>query len=334
MRYLLPLGLLLVGFGCVFFIIFVREVGGIGFWLSNVQGRGELLRGRGYVSYGMYFLQFGTITLFCAWGASKSKASLLAFICALIVVALLGSLLGGRAHLLRLLCMLLVVWNFRIHRLRFGRPWLIAASVAVLSIYFIGLEVVRRQPDGFMALVNRPTEVADQARNEYGEVLQQFSYVPIYLFVCDYFRPHNIWLGASYADLATGLLPRALVGDSKPPVDEGMYIATAATGRDVQPSVPADELYSNSLPPETLGVGMANFYVPGAIALFAILGVVHALVYRWFLKSRGAVFAIVTFSFTVFQFQLTNLRMIQFALLIASAAIVLYPLCQWKRASI
>jgi hypothetical protein len=117
-------------------------------------------------------------------------------------------------------------------------------------------------------------------------------------------------MGEVYRDLLYGPIPHTLFPD-KPPIDEGVYIHSLEIGMNVEPGQPFKTLDPTSKPPETLGNGYMNFWIPGAILWSLGLGMIYGFTYRYMRSSDFSPFSINLYIWTIISFHISNLRIQQ-----------------------
>lgn len=294
--------------GTIAMVVLLRQMGGVDFLMNELHRRAARGAGLGYISALSVYLSVGVVLLIHSLRWRRTPARYALVIAAAVAAFILHASTGGRKDSLHLAILGLMTWHFGVSPIRRPVRTLALAIVATWP-FFVGVSAVR-QPGAVRALVENPIE-ATRLMNERGRAaLLGVSYVDHHLLATSHFDIDNLWLGRSYLDLLTAPVPSsAMVG--KPPVDDGVYLRTIASGRHVVPPMSRDQLFSSSWPPETLGIGYMNFWVPGAVLGMLILGIIQGVAFRWVRESRGGAFYIIVYGFAVLNLHLSNLRLVQ-----------------------
>lgn len=309
-------GSLLIGLGC--WVLFLQRAGGYKSLLLNMYTRAELTTGAGYTLSGLAFLVFATILLVYSLRLSKSLARYVAVAAALMGTAVIYSSLGGRGPTIKLLILVLLTWHYCVKRIT-RIPWKAILLLAFVVPYFFVVFLLRSQPGAVEVYLQKPSGIVEDAMEIRREILQQISYVHQYLLITSYFNPSNMWWGKTFLDLIFAPVPRSIYAD-KPPVDDGVYIASLARGMTPQPLTPLRDLADNSLPPETLGTSYMNFWIPGVLAGMFLLGGVYKLSYRYMQLCGYSPFSVLVYVNVLLGFHLSNLRIVQTMVTIVTAA--------------
>src|SRR5690606_25066159 len=117
----------------------------------------------------------------------------------------------------------------------------------------------------------------------------------------------------------------------KPPVDDGVYVASLANGVPITPGDDAGDLYNSSWPPETLGATYMNFWIPGVILGMYCLGGVYRAAYQYLQRSHCSLYAIVMYCHVMLGFHFSNLRIVQLAIYAASATLFFTAVFGYRR---
>lgn len=321
-RHLLA-GLVAFAVGAVAMIVLLQRMGGLDFLLNDLHRRASRGAGLGYLSALSFYLSVGVALLIFSLKWYRSAPMRALAVATALVALVLHASTGGRKDSLHLAVLALMTWHFGVAPIR--RPVRTLALVIVVSWpFFIGVSAIR-QPGALRSLVANPAGITELMNERGRTALLGVSYVDHHLLVTSHFTVDNLWLGRSYLDLLTAPVPSsAMVG--KPPVDDGVYLRTIASGRHVVPPMSRDELAATSWPPETLGIGYMNFWLPGAVAGMLLVGLIQGVAYRWIRESGGGVFYIIVYGFFVLNLHLSNLRLVQTAvsLTLLSALFLLF----------
>lgn len=294
--------------GLVAFAYFLQAVGGLQYLLQNLAARTRITSGHGYLvaSYRMAFV-FATTTAIFLFRYSRRwwQYLLLGAIVSLSVGILTST--GGRSGTVELLFACTIIWHYCVRPIKRISPSAILAA-AFVALYVVFVPVLR-SPGGYEALLNRPSEVLAKVGDNMGLLARGNSYVDAQLLVIHHFNPDNVWLGRSYLDLAVAPVPRRLLPD-KPPVDDGVYLYTIATGREVVPPRPFSELQRTSWPPYTFGISFMNFWIPGMLFGMFVLGICYSSAYLYMERAGYSLFSVFAYAAVMWRFQLSNLQMV------------------------
>ena len=294
------------------FFMFLHLNGGYVEVIYNLDQRTELTKGKGYLLSVIGVLNVSVVLIVYLQKFRPSpwnwiNAALLFLFASFVFTVSIG----GRKLTLAMVLSLLMTYHYGISRLKRPKTWQILLLGAA-AVYFVVVPLARRY-GAMEQYMNRPYELLADAVNEGGQQLSQLSYVDTYVFVCNHFDLDNIWMGRTFNDLLWGWIPRSFYPD-KPPLDSGAYVYAMAAGKEVLPGTPSDQLLAVSWPPETLGTGYLNFWIPGVIGFSMALGVVLQAVYRWAQLSGFSLFSILIMQSFLFNFHITNLRIVQNAI--------------------
>jgi oligosaccharide repeat unit polymerase len=284
----------------------MQQVGGlVGFW-ADIGMRAQNLSGTG--SLDVFILPSSYLAIFFVLYArsidGRPSRYWIGFVIVAMFVAL--SLFGGRKN-----SMMLVIFSLlaaSVFNLRFKLISLKALiAYALLGIFFVAILMFRLGNQSGSA--SGPFDLLD--------AIQNTSYVDTYLFIIDHFSDRPFWYGAGFGDLPIRLLGS---GDPSllPPIDDGVYIRSLVEGWSVKPPMPFNELYPSSWPPETFGSGYINFGFMGVVFFFFLKGLISGVLFRW---ARARAFAPIPLFLMIYfcvNFHLSNLRLVQTALLFAA----------------
>lgn len=298
----------------------LNSVGGLGEMLGGLDRRVEMFEGLGYQMSLTSLAAVGCVMLAYTLKFNLTGPRLALVVFVSLATAAMFSSYGGRKLALGLLLSLLLVWHYAVRPIR--RPIRLATILLlIVSPYFVMMPLLRSQRDGVAYYVDNPGELAAEIVENASMFVLHLSYCDTYVFVTNTFTLDNVWMGRTYLDLAKLPVPRRLLHD-KPPSDEGVYLYAMANGHRAEPGMPSDDLPGVGWPPETLGIGYANFHLPGVVAFMFALGAIYRGAYGYLLRSRKSLYAILMYQATLFGFQLSNLRISQ--MLMATAMTTLF----------
>ncbi|HZR71104.1 MAG TPA: O-antigen polymerase [Burkholderiales bacterium] len=290
------------------FAVFVAQVGGLDFLLRNLDRRTALTAGAGYV-LSLLNLLFFAIAIAIVGMRRRRTALKWAFLGALVLAAaIVFSSLGGRKATLLIFVSGVFAWHYGVRPIRRVRFRHLLPAVALVP-YFVIMPILR-SPGGFEYFSRNPGALATEIAENITVAVTDLSYVDTYLYVTNAFHAHDVWWGATYRDLLKAPVPSTL-DDSKPPLDDGVYVRTLAGGMRAEPGMAFKQLFYSSWPPETLGATYMNFWLPGVVVGMWLLGAVYRLAYAYMRRSRCTLYSIVVYAHVVVSFHLSNLRIVQ-----------------------
>ena len=304
------------GLGILGYALFLRGTGGYEEFASNMGDRQSQTRGAGYILSLMMGLLFSTCIAVYSfrYGWSRSKILFAAVIFVGAYVAYTS--FGGRKLGIHLILYAALTWHYGVRRI-VKVPWKGVALAALLIPWFVALPLFR--VEGATTLYrNNPDQLRKDVVENLDLVVRQLSYSETYIFITNYVQPGDIWWGQSYLDLLLMPIPRNLM-ENKPPGDDGIYIRNLADGRQVRPGTAQSEMIEVSWPPETLGVGYLNFWVPGVIFGMLFLGMIYRAAYVYMESCQYGLHSIVCYATILLNFHLSNLRIAQCLITIALA---------------
>ena len=194
----------------------------------------------------------------------------------------------------------------------------------ILTVFFgiilFSMVGLMREPDGFQKIIENPSQIIHMLLSYLNGILTSVSYAYTQIYIIYTFDFDNFWYGEIFATI-----PLRLLGISGYPIDDGVYIRSLAEGLQADPLTLFENLFPSSWPPETFGMGYANFGVIGVICFAFSLGIVHGFIYKSIYYSFGIdVFTSILYFYTLFNFQFTNLRIVQYISFIIVLIMVYY----------
>lgn len=243
---------------------------------------------------------------------SENKRSLFRLITIIVGVVFGLMLTGGRKPFMMVLYYLFFFSLLGMTTFEKGKYRKLLPIIPVVIILFLTPRVLRDRNnlDSFLSSGQLTTSMYTDKSSE---SVSDLSYIYTYVGIVNYFNSENFYYGSSFIDLLYAYVPRRYMLD-KPPVDEGMYVATLfRTGKLVDHPARLDDLYIASWPPETLGNAYMNFGILGVVLFAFILG----NVYRWFYmklqtSTKHKLYFLIMYPFVIFAFQISNLRIVSF----------------------
>jgi oligosaccharide repeat unit polymerase len=295
---------LLAGFGL--FSYLTRQIGGLDFLLANIwAARLVLGAGMGYVTSG-FTMMFAITMVGLLYGFRNGISGWRVLLTAstfIVIVAVLSTM-GGRGPVIQLLFICVLTWHYCVRRfIRFPRAVILA--VPLVAAYLVVLPTFRGA-DRTERMVSDPSLLIDESLKNAQMLARGNEYVSVQALIVSHFGPGNLWHGASFLGLLTAPIPRSMYRD-KPPVDDGMYIHAIATGRDIRPPAPVHRLAGSAWPPSTFGAMFANFWIPGVLLGYFLLGRIYSFAYRRVEESNFAPEMVLCYAIVMWTFQLSTL---------------------------
>jgi len=315
----------LYALGVAMILLKFQAAGGIVAFVTNIADRSENLAGTGHYDIIMMPAVFLCVFFAIYSRGMNGKPGLL--VIGFILLSLFGllTLFGGRKLPLYLGLFGVLAYSRYVGRIRlFSLPTLSLLALAVLF---------------FWAMLS--WRISSQLHStggvdfSYTVVTGNLSYIDNWLFILDHFGRQGFWYGQTFIDLVARFEPAGPSG--YPPLDDGVYVRTLATGQNVIPPTPFSQMYPSSWPPETFGNGYLNFGIAGVLVFSLIRGLVVGVCYRYCVRDNFAPTAFFVFLFTAINFHVTNLRIVQMATLLAgmlllSVAVSVMGRIRWRPA--
>lgn len=260
----LAVGYLLFISGVLCYLILMSYVGGLEAIWSQLSLKTEAVAGLGYLNNLFQFLTVvGTATLSIKFHQRRSYVKLVVLV--LLAMFLLGSM-GARGPLVFMLFVLLVVYNFKVRRIR----WIEAKHIAltlVLAVFML-VSVQFRSSE-----VKRFSDITFESLAEDIEfsLLRRATDIERGVVAIGYFEEREYWGFGLYESVVYAAIPRGFFPD-KPPVDTGRYLATIGlVGRVGEPPQPTGALVRSSWP-DNFYAGYMSFGPLGLIGLCFLSG--------------------------------------------------------------
>ena len=311
----LVLGCGLCCIGIVAFVLMMRAVGGINYFMSNLQMRTTMISSQTTL-YWLISLLENVPILLAYYCFKKYPFNRLKIVFLVFFSCILGLMcgLGGRTTLVMILIQIMIIYHYVVKPIDLKsllQPQFLLLIIGMMA--FIVIMPALRNPGEWISFVESPMQYLFKHFSNVFSLITEESYVPHYTAVIKYFSTHNFWHGSSFKGLLTGFIPSSLM-TGKPPVDDGMYLYSICLGReDIQPVMSASSLDLSSYPLETFGAMYANFGILGVIVGFWILGRIIGHAYYSMINSEhNKLFYILIYTATIVSFQLSTLRVEQF----------------------
>lgn len=256
--------------GLLAFVFYMSKVGGISYVWENLYLHNALEQGRHYILWGFQFLSLATFLWFAHLCARSRRVVLRPLLVShFLLVTVLTLSLGGRANVLYVWEVLLVLYHYLVRPLRL-RFFVVFAVAGALFLGVTGQYRQSTQPGGepfSIVAAAEPTAVLNE--------LLQYDYSPLDVFVILLDRvPDQVGLrwGDSFLDIVELPVPRAIYPD-KPPVLSTWY---------AQELFGAERGGKNA---SIFGEGYVNFLVPGIVLVLFFHGFLARTVYEYLRRS-------------------------------------------------
>jgi hypothetical protein len=304
----------------VVFLTFIKleQVGGVAELWANIALRSEALAGTGFLDAFIYPFGYLAVVFAVYTASSGRKYSIVSAVFIFLLVAVCFSVFGGRKNTLYLIVFAVLAAKVYNKNISFISPSFILLYAAGAAFFFYVLVFRLEAQDNTTSSLNMVDVVAN------------LSYADTYLFITDYFSRNPFWLGSIFGDIPLrifSLEPSSLL----PPIDDGVYIRTLAEGLNARPPTPFNAMYPSSWPPESYGSGYANFGVVGVFLFFLIKGAVCGVIGKWAKLNGYGPFALVLLFSAILGFHISNLRIIQFVVLVVGMLFISVVLNQIGR---
>jgi len=281
----------------IVFYLFLDKVGGLLFLILNMSNKTLIVQGTGLYR-NMYLitslLSVGFYIHFLSTCKHISKMKLLFLMCLILLFFLILASSGERKNPILLLIYCLILWNFKISKIKLFTVKNII--MFLLLLFFAALAPVLRKHGSTEFYIDNPIALITDALPYIGEIFKRFSEIDISLFIYSHFKGgDDFWFGTSIVDFFTGFIPSQFY-PNKPPLDEGVYIYALAHHYNVSPPTPFNEMIPVGWPLSRVTGGYVNFGVFGVIINAIIVGVVLKYFYVLLVKTKYSPSAMVMFS--------------------------------------
>jgi len=290
--------------GIIVYTVYLSRIGGIVNLLSNLDKRIELQSGQ-YILKLLPILYFPALLLLICIKLRNKTADKIAFVFYSITAILIFSSFGARKNALIFIITIIVAYHYIVNKIKFNRTTFLAfASLSLfVALYILIIPVLRTGNSEF--------DNGHKSKLRVKNLMYDTSYTFIDIFAANYYNSQNAWHLKGFFDPVTVALSK---GDKAmlPPVDQGAYFSSIVKfKKHFEPSVPRSQL-SGSWPIENFGFAFANFQWLGIVVFFFLQGAIFSLSYNHLSKQPGNPFLIAFYVFMIFNFNFSNLRLIQF----------------------
>jgi len=280
-KHALSLGIFLYALGIIFYLLFLKQIGGLILVWSQVGHRSTLTAGLGYihVAYNLLIM----IGLFLIYVATAKKRQWLLLTVFMIGAVFILSSIGGRAPIATVIFVILLIHHYKVKNIRNILNFRMAVLV-ILMVSFLFFFVQVRQ--GNLIVNYEGIEFLSPGNRFKTDVIQRLGVIERQVVVIGYFNEHDFWYGGLYESLLHAYKPRGSFPD-KPPIDTGVYLNNIRQGTVIHPPMPANSLQPTSWPDGYLA-GYMSFGFIGLILISVISGLVFGFFYRLVLLSNFA----------------------------------------------
>lgn len=289
-----------------FFALYERisASGGITFVINNIHLRNSIIKNSAFSTIFLEPAAFlSAFMIIYHYGKFRTPPKIMVYIYIFIIFASI-SIFGGRKIPLFLILFSIFAYSVYVEKIRVNLSNMLL-GLTLICAFFI-----------FMLQYRGSADVQSQSiQANLILLISNLSYIDQYIFIQDYFDKNGFWYGASFGDLLIRL--GILTSDQdQVPVDDGVYIRTLYQGWNYYPPTNFDRMYPSSWPPESFGNGYLNFGPLGVIGFFLIRGLVVGFCFAVCRSKQYAPAYYFLALFAVFNFHLTNLRIVQFIIII------------------
>lgn len=301
-------GIVQIAIGVLSVIYLVINSGGLSYIYQNINLRSFMLRGQGYVNLLGISTNIGIVSYAIYYFKNKNKINVnVRFFCLLFIASLSKIAFGARTPLLSMIMLLLIAYNY--HNKRFKIKTFISIKnliVVGLSFLFIVMFPMIRNNE-MRDLYNNPREWVDRGIQNFGEIANEFTIVDRDIFVIDYFKNNQFWVGKGYVDLLYSPIPSSIFSN-KPPVDDGVYLANLIKGYDISPSMPFKDIpFKSSVPFTQFGILYANLGFIGLIFGMFFTGFIYQFTYKIVNDTKFDIFSLIIYQVIMYTFKFSNL---------------------------
>jgi hypothetical protein len=263
-RSLMLIVILLTCIGLAAIYYFMDRVGGLRYFLDNLYLHNELARGRYYLLWAFQLLPLASLVWFASLAKRKGRAlNTPVFWLHFTVATALTASLGGRAQVLYLWEVLLVIYHYRVRRVALKA---IAVFFVIATMFLFVAGSYRRSTASERPDTVFPTDVSPAAVAN--EVLYyDYSSLDIMVLLLDRV-PDEIPLrwGRSFLDLVVLPVPRSVYADKPAPLNTWYSQQLFGAERGGKKA-------------SILGEGFVNFHIPGVLLIMLLYGFAARVLY-------------------------------------------------------
>jgi hypothetical protein len=262
--------------GLAGWVVFFASVGGLGAFVSSLSEHNANSAGRFYLIWIIHLFPIANLIWFTDRLSRHERAGRFAYVAHLAVAILLLLSLGGRAQVLALLEMLIIIRFFLLRDVKVRHAVaLVVVAIAFLAVYGTYRESTESQLTRAEQLSLSPETVREQAaadRERYARLTEpraladqilQYDYSSLDMFVLllDEVPDRFPWQhGRTFMDVAIRPLPGALIAEKPDSLNTQYNVRLFGAERGGKKA-------------SLLGEGYVNAHVPGIVLLAFLLGV-------------------------------------------------------------
>lgn len=289
---------------------FITSVGGLAYLIANLSKRTEFLNEGEGLGNTVFYLTLSCVIFTYTYFKKKSNLKLLFLVLLVVTTILILTTTGSRKNVLYLIIFVLGAINYYykpINIKTINKKYITVLGI-IISFYILIVPVLR-QKDGFQKIQNGEIELVEVLKVE--DLIYQISYTYIDIFAANYFNFSNYWYLKSPLDILENF--KTIPKYSKPPIDDGVYFRTIAEYKSYKiPPEPRGKMYNSSWPIEHFGFSFANLGYIGIILFSIMLGIIYRGIYNIMVINRYEPILMYLYIFTIFNFNFSNLRLVQF----------------------
>lgn len=294
------IGLALLVSGCALILyIVINNAGGVLALWADIGTRSEVLAGSGgdYI-VGRVLVALGVAIVFLQTFCRKRYY--LIFVFAVVVALFAQGVFGARGPVINQLLSLVFLYHYYVSPLSFSMKTLFKfAPLGIATFLFVAAIAAIRN----FQMLDKAGAAAEISFVDATMVaVSHFSHIETYMFIFDYFNLTNLWLGASYMNLAyfAGLLDAG----GKIALDDGVYVRALVSSGSVSPNELLIHMVPSSYPPG-LWFGFMQFHFVGLFMFALAVGFVKGLFYKRFILSGKELYAFFLMYEVAYNFQPT-----------------------------
>lgn len=301
------IGIILYIIGFVAGVIYLRVNGGISFLISGIKNV-KAGNGNSYIRALMFLMVLG-MCLILEYRTKKGlKPISFEIITLFIIYAFFFIIQTSRSPVLEAVMILMMASHYcgnRISLIKLLRPKNIL--IILIAVLYIVIMPTLRTTNGFTDF--SLAKALSDGINNIGKVFDELCYTGRDGFIYQNYDFEKRWHGGNIINLVLAPIPSAIF-KGKPPVDDGMYLANAATGNYIKP--PSSDLpWYNSWPLSTPGGLFINFGLIGIIIGSIALGYFYGTIYNKLKKHNYDVVNVIFYQLVIYQLEFSSLSIVQ-----------------------
>jgi hypothetical protein len=277
------------------YAMFMRHVGGFGYFLAHIYVRAEVSQGEGPLIVTIQAITAAWLIIFLY--ATSTHEKIWPYVVAGIPVLALISTLGGRGFILYPVLLCLVCHHYLVRRMKLFQ----LALIAICFVTFAGGFKILRDSMAIEreASIRVLEESASTPFDVFTQLFQEQSSLDVFAVLIDDMPDHlQFQLGRTWLNLLALPIPSNL-WRGKPVMLEGRTFGEIYFGE------------SGGRPPGYAGALYMNFYYLGIVPGFALLGIFHKALYRYLAEWQTHAMAVCFYAVTATTlYDLSNIQIV------------------------